>query len=145
LNQFFSLDFFMNIFLKFHHFTFNYLHLSFVIFSLFLLFDYFKSESLKLTRINSSFYLMFFFYWTLVFFTRLSFWKKIFLSQFHIKNYWFIKLPRANSIFFLWRCIFKSFFFLFSFDIRLLGLKLYNFLFVFLRVLLISYLWLLFS
>jgi len=54
--------------------------------------------------------------------------KKKKLCWSNVTNYWFIKLPRANSGFLFWRCIFWSF--LFIFYIRLLGLELYNFFFV---------------
>jgi hypothetical protein len=132
----------MNIFFLFHHFTFNYLHLSFVIFSLFLLFDYSKSESVKLTRIDSRFYLTFF---IKLWFFLLGHPFKFFFSysDFILRIIGLSNYPELTRGF-PWHCIFWRFV-LFSFDIRLLGLKLYKFLFVFLKVLLISYLWLLFS
>jgi len=107
-------------------------------FSLFLLFSYFKSGLVKLTHIGLGYFDVFLLNFS--FFTRSSFWNSFFLSWFHIKGCWFVKLPRVDSGFLLRRCILWRFIFVFIYDIRLLGLQLYNFLsFFFFKVLVVSY------
>jgi hypothetical protein len=54
--------FFMTLFFQFHHFALNYLSSSFVIFSLFFLFDYSENGLVKLTQVGLNI-----FYWTLIY------------------------------------------------------------------------------
>jgi hypothetical protein len=117
------LNFFMTIFFQFYYFVLNYLPLRFVIFLLFLLFVYYESMLVKLTLTGTRYFKGFFTEFWLLYWVILS--KKKKLSWSHIADCWFIKLPRANSSFLFWRCIFWSF--LFIFYIRLLGLELYIF------------------
>jgi hypothetical protein len=86
---------------------------------------------------------MFFFIEPWSFFARSFFWNSIFfLSQSHITGRELVKLTRVDSSFLLQHYIFW-FFFVSSFDFKLLDLKLYNFFsFSFLRVILILYSWL---
>jgi hypothetical protein len=108
-SDFFS-SIFMCVFFQFHRFAFYYLPLSFIILSLFL-FGYFKSRLVKLTRVSLFFFM--FFYWTLVFLPSLSF-EILYLSLSHLAGCGFVKLARVTQFFFI-------------FNIRLIGLELYDF------------------
>jgi len=80
-------------------------------------------------KVGSRFFFYVFFYQTLVFLTRSFFWN-FFLSRSHIADCEFIKLPWVYSSFLL-RCYIFYFVFVFIFDIKLLGFKLYNFILFF--------------
>jgi len=114
-------------FFQFYHSALNYLSLSFVIFSLFFIFDYFESGLVKLAQ---GFFLCFFFIKLWFFLLGPSF-EFFFLSRSHIVGCEFIKLPWVYLSFLL-RCYIFYFVFVFIFDIKLLGFKLYNFILFFL-------------
>jgi len=109
-SDFFSSIFMCFFFFQFHRFAFNYLTWA-LSFCHFFLFGYFKSKLVKLTRVSLIFFM--FFYWTLVFLPSLSF-EILYLSLSHLAGCGFVKLARVTQFFFI-------------FNIRLIGLKLYDF------------------
>ena len=127
---------FISFFFQFHHFAWNNLPLSFVIFSLFFLFGYYNRWSVKLTRVISSIFLEVFFCWTLLFLLCTSFdfflyWSYIASCQFNRPSW----LGFASSTLYFLNCFF-------IFDIRLLGFELYNFFsLIFLRVVSSIFFW----
>ena len=89
-------------------------------------------------KVNLSFFYVFLL--NLGFFTRFFFLNLLFLFWSHIVGCGFVKLARVDSSILLQCYIFFIFLFFFIFDIRLLGLELYNFfLLSFPRVVSISY------
>ena len=80
-------------------------------------------------KVGSGFFFMFFFIKLWFFLLGPSF-EIFFLSRSHIADCEFIKLPWVYSSFLL-RCYIFYFVFVFIFDIKLLGFKLYNFILFF--------------
>ena len=95
-------------FFQFHHFAWNNLPLSFVIFSVFFLFGYYDGGLAKLTQISSGSFLKFFFCWTLFCLLGASF--DFFFIPISYYGCEFIKLGRVDLGLLLRHSIFRFFF-----------------------------------
>jgi hypothetical protein len=126
----------MSFVFQFHHFAWNNLPLSFVIFLLFFLFGYYDRWLVKLTRVGSNFFFFEVVLLNFVFFCLvllLNFFFFILISYRMLSVYRPSWLGFASSTLY-----FLNFFFIF--DFRLLGLKLYDFFSLFfLRVVSVLY------
>jgi hypothetical protein len=124
-SDFFFLDFLWSFFFNLS-FCIKLFSLVLCQFSLFLLFGYSESKLVKLTQICLKVFLTFFFYWTLVFFLTRSSFLIFFYLDLISPIVGSSSYPELTQVF-CFDVVFSEVF-LFIFDIRLLGLKLYNFL-----------------